>query len=92
MPKYKKKPLQVDAFQWFRPERGGFVLQYKTPHLNGIVPCALCGIMNREHGWIETVEGGMRVCPGDYVITGVMGDRQTCKPEAFKLQYDLVEA
>ena len=43
-----------------------------------------------EHGWIDTKEGGYNVCPGDWIITGVKGERYPCKPDIFAITYDIV--
>ena len=40
-----------------------------------------------EHGWIDTLEGGHIVCPGDYIITGVQGERYPRKPNIFEETY-----
>lgn len=37
---------------------------------------------------IETLEGVMRAEPGDWIITGVKGERYPCKPDIFALTYD----
>lgn len=37
----------------------------------------------RKHGWIDAPEGGHIVCPGNWIITGVAGERYPCKPEIF---------
>ena len=42
-------------------------------------------------GWIETLEGGHKVTPGDWIIEGIKGERYPCKPDIFALTYDLVE-
>jgi hypothetical protein len=47
-----------------------------------------CGSTWHNHGWIDTLEGGHVVCPGDYIITGVKGERYPCKPDIFALTYD----
>ena len=39
---------------------------------------------------IHTLEGDMIVGDGDYVITGVKGERYPCKPDIFELTYELV--
>ena len=33
---------------------------------------------------IETPEGVMKASPGDYIITGVHGEKYPCKPDIFK--------
>jgi hypothetical protein len=40
------------------------------------------------HGWIETLEGGHTVCPGDWIITGIRGEYYPCKPNIFELTYE----
>lgn len=40
---------------------------------------------------IETLEGTMTASPGDYIITGVKGERYPCKPDIFEATYDPVE-
>lgn len=39
---------------------------------------------------IETLEGTMRADPGDYIITGVKGERYPCKPDIFDATYEAV--
>lgn len=40
---------------------------------------------------IETLEGTMRVNPGDWVICGVNGELYPCKDDIFKKTYDKVD-
>ena len=40
---------------------------------------------------IEAHEAGHRVCPGDWIITGVKGDRYPCKPDIFFMTYAKVD-
>jgi hypothetical protein len=51
-----------------------------------------CGYTMHDHGWIDTLEGGHTVCPGDWIITGVQGEHYPCKPDIFEQTYDSVEA
>lgn len=37
---------------------------------------------------INTLEGTMRADVGDYIITGVKGERYPCKPDIFLATYD----
>ena len=39
---------------------------------------------------IQTLEGDMRADPGDWIITGVKGERYPCKPDIFAATYDPV--
>ncbi len=69
---------------------GKIVRYYRTPDIDGQVPCQHCGDIMHNHGWIDTLEGGHVVCPGDWIITGVKGERYPCKPDIFAATYDLV--
>lgn len=40
---------------------------------------------------IETLEGIMHASIGDYIITGVNGEKYPCKPDIFEKTYELVE-
>lgn len=39
---------------------------------------------------IHTLEGDMIASPGDYVITGVHGEKYPCKPDIFHKTYESV--
>lgn len=117
--KYRKKPIVIEATQWFKngdhPDdyayerpwtengetsmkpgsffrknayEGGIVRYYRRPDDSGERLCEHCGIRMHEHGWIDTLEGGHNVCPGDWIITGVKGERYPCKPEIFAATYE----
>lgn len=40
---------------------------------------------------IHTLEGDMKASIGDYIITGVNGEKYPCKPDIFKKTYEKVE-
>jgi hypothetical protein len=67
------------------------VRYYRNPYVDGKTPCKHCGQNMHEHGWIETLEGGHTVCPGDWIITGVHGEQYPCKPDIFEKTYEQVE-
>lgn len=111
MGKYRKKPVVIEATQWFkngdhpldgdeRFETGEFkgerfegkiVRYYRTPQMDGQTPCKHCGQIMHVHGWIDTLEGGHIVCPGDWVITGVKNEVYPCKPDIFEATYEAAE-
>ena len=70
---------------------GLVVRYYGTPDIDGQNKCKHCGDIMHNHGWIDTLEGGHIVCPGDYVITGIQGERYPCKPDIFSDSYELWE-
>ena len=106
--KYRKKPVVVEATQWFKngdhPEDGGgtftasdggiylkegkVVRLYRRPDIAGGTECNHCHKIMHIHGWIDTLEGGHNVCPGDWIITGVKGERYPCKPDIFEATYE----
>lgn len=67
---------------------GQLVRYYRTPDCDGERKCDHCGGIMHNHGWIETLEGGHIVCPGDWIITGVKGEHYPCKPDIFEATYD----
>jgi hypothetical protein len=123
MPKFRKKPVVIEASQWFKngdhPEdysqdedgiengepvkiaaayrrehgwEGSIVRYYRHPDVPGERVCSKCGNTMHVHGWIDTLEDGHNVCPGDWIITGVQGERYPCKPDIFAATYEPVES
>ena len=111
MARYRKKPVVIEATQWFKngdhPEDGddkyfdsvtgkpfrgeGLVVKYfRHPDVPGDIRCRHCLIAMHDHGWIDTLEGGHNICPGDWIITGVKGERYPCKDDVFKATYESV--
>ena len=62
---------------------GKVVRYYRHPGIPGTNVCEQCGNTMHNHGWIDTLEGGHNVCPGDWIITGIKGERYPCKPDIF---------
>lgn len=122
MSKYRKKPVVVEAHQWFKngdhPEdyakevygfengelrtfsgrerrelswEGDVVRYYRHPGMHGLSRCQHCDKTMHDHGWIDTLEGGHVVCPGDWIIKGVVGEYYPCKPDIFTMTYERVE-
>jgi hypothetical protein len=70
---------------------GKVVRYFRRPDVPGEKKCEHCGQAMHVHGWIDTLEGGHIVCPGDWVITGVKGERYPCKPDIFAATYEPAE-
>lgn len=92
---YRKKPVVIEAVQWF--EVSPFVEgerrdvdYFRRPDVAGTQECMYCGKTMHVHGWIDTLEGGHIVCPGDWIITGVAGEKYPCKPKIFEATYEKV--
>lgn len=75
MAKFRKKPIVIEAVQWFKP---------------GDHP-AVSTISKSVLGIILTLEGQFYVCPGDWIITGVKGEYYPCKPDIFEATYEKVD-
>jgi hypothetical protein len=77
--KYRKKPIVVEAEQF----RIG-----KHPYPEGVF------FEGDGHGnssyIISTLEGELDVLNGDWIITGVKGEKYPCKPDIFEMTYELV--
>ena len=63
---------------------------FRRPDVPGVSVCQICKYTFHCHGWIDTLEGGHNVCPGDWIITGVKGEVYPCKPDIFALTYEAV--
>lgn len=100
MGKFRKKPVVIQAHQWFKngdhPEDGGpktegdVVRYFRHPNVAGKRKCKHCQMIMNRHGWIDTLEGGHTVCPGDWIIKGVEGEFYPCKPDIFEKTYEAV--
>jgi len=79
--KFRKKPVVIEATQWFKHGDHPMVKQTHTVELNMVTPQA----------YIETLEGPHLVTSGDWIITGVKGEHYPCKPDIFDMTYEPVE-
>lgn len=92
--KYRKKPVVIDAEQWFPGTPIEGVCEIVTPDMPaGIAECVRDGINpdGPKCGAIKTLEGWHLVTPGDFVITGVKGEKYPCKPDIFAATYEPAE-
>ncbi|WP_313956991.1 hypothetical protein [Bacillus sp. FJAT-22090] len=82
MPKYRKKPVVIEAI---KADLGTSV----TAIVNFI---GVDDVRIEEDGslFIKTLEGDMRVTPGDYIIKGIKGEFYPCKPDIFEATYEQV--
>lgn len=71
---------------------GKLVRYYRHPDVPGEQICQRCSVRMHEHGWIDTISGGVTVCPGDFIITGVRGEHYPCRPDIFERTHEPVEA
>lgn len=75
MAKFRKRPVVIWAEQFF-PD------VWPWP----------AGVEDTPSGFvIQTLEGPLHVSRGDWIITGVKGERYPCKPDIFEATYEEVE-
>ena len=72
MSRFRKRPVVVEATRWFK--NGDHPAVKPQPH--------------STYGWIDTLEGGHVVSPGDWIITGTAGEVYPCKPDIFEEIYE----
>jgi len=86
---YRKLPVIIQATQWFAD--GDHPQVSKSKHLEHPLPdCRHCLSTKSSHGWVQTLEGGLAVCPGDWIIMGIKGEFYPCKPDIFMATYEEV--
>jgi hypothetical protein len=78
MAQYRKKPVVIEATQWFAHGDHPAVMPMYTVNENGTT----------YQAFIQTIEGKMIVTPGDWIITGVKGEHYPCKHEIFLMTYE----
>lgn len=89
MPKYRKKPVEIDAIQW---HEGSMLLKELLDFFGGLDAIGAKSI-GKKNGvvTIKTLEGDMTVSDGDWVIRGVKGELYPCKPDIFAATYERVD-
>lgn len=81
MPKYRKKPVVVEACRYmidiYMPD---WFMDKVTDNTIIIHADGTCDI--------KTLEGTMKANYGDYIIKGVQGEFYPCKPDIFEQTYE----
>ncbi len=80
--KYRKKPVVIEAVQYTGQEIDGLKYEITHPEEQHLA---------ERKPYIETLEGKMYVSFGDYVITGIKGEKYPCKPDIFEQTYEEVK-
>lgn len=90
MTRYRKKPVEIDAFQFKGPSAP---LNYQLTLDDWLVDMGgLEAGLKYVSDTIEipTLEGTMVASPGDWIIKGVKGEFYPCKPDVFDITYEKV--
>jgi hypothetical protein len=86
MAKYRKKPVVIEATQWFQHGDHPAVTLLPDEQAKALRDRVEC-----RYGWVATLEGGHVVTPGDFIITGIKGEHYPCKPDIFHATYEPAE-
>lgn len=87
MPKYRKKPVVIEAIQLDGTKENA---EQVASWMNEV----RYGYGKKADGWhfdIHTLEGVMTAKPGDFIIKGVQGEFYPCKADIFHATYESVE-
>lgn len=91
MSKFRKRAIIIDAQQWFpeRPVEGVLTTSNESVTING------SSYLPGHYGVIKTLEDTSNsfhfVIPGDWIITGIKGEKYPCKNDIFQQTYEKVE-
>lgn len=92
--KFRKKPVVIEAIQVDDRNYAALnAIEDRDPdHLKLLMQTMGDAVTNRI-AWVEihTLEGTMRADLGDWIITGVKGERYPCKPDVFEATYEPVD-
>ena len=100
MPKFRKKPVIVEAFQMTKERRAdnsGWpewlnIAWAKNPQIKGaLYPKLYPRSTGSDELMIHTLEGERMVDWNDWIIQEVNGELYPCKSDIFELNYELVE-
>jgi len=84
--RFRKRPIVVEAVQFdgkHPRDTGVYLYQSPLTHSNST------DTSSRGCFWvIDTLEGKMEVSPGDWIITGIKGEKYPCKPDIFEMTYE----
>lgn len=95
MPRYRKKPVEVEAIQW----TGGNAAEIKafvgTRHHGGpafVLPEENIWKTNRACVWNSSQDDYNTVNKGDWIIRGSAGEFYPCEPGVFEATFEPVES
>lgn len=79
MPRFRKRPVIIEAEQWFPGKAIAGVVE-QDRQIGSFY----------AHAWIDTLEGPHAVFDGSWIITGVKGEKYPCEDSIFRMTYEPV--
>lgn len=94
--KYRKKPVIIEAIQITEEMARAYLVDRKVLFPEPVTLSSASGHDNYKRIdsfflSVETLEGKMIGGLGDWIITGVKGEKYFCKPDIFEATYEPVE-
>lgn len=94
MPKFRKKPVVIEAIQFNSPESAKQIIEWSAGAVtDGGTEVRNCSAENPD-GFdypclrIATLEGTHTASVGDWIIQGIKGEFYPCKPDIFEQTYE----
>lgn len=81
MAKFRKKPVVIEAEQWFPDQPIGLDVLIYQEFVNGMGCWKMLTLENPN---------GFELTPGDWIIKGIKGEFYSCKPDIFEATYEPV--
>jgi len=82
MPKFRKRPIVIDAILWTGGNMYEVIEFSESSDDFGFT---------QDRCTIDTLEGQMTALIGDWIIRGVNGEFYPCKPDIFEKTYEIVD-
>lgn len=90
--KFKKKPVAIDAFQFYVDPMPDWFLDSITSNVTTLRKCDYkIYSIDEAYCEIRTLEGVHRCNGGDYIIKGVKGELYPCKADIFEMTYEEIK-
>lgn len=104
MGKYRKKAVVIDAVQWFPPgddrhdpsmvvhRKGNTVDPPDYRQTGDLFQFSTIKGMGEDIFMLRTLNGDVKIDPGEYIVTGVQGEKYPCKPDIFEAIHEPVDS
>lgn len=83
--KYITKLVEIEAIEWKGVENTTEILDWSQGKVDVVI-----GAIPSPKLSIKTLEGVMEASLGDFIIKGLKGEFYSCKPDIFKMKYELL--
>ncbi len=84
MKRYRAKPVEIEAVQFFSKDAENF------PQVKLFLDDSPYPVCRDSYYYVNTLEGPIKICDGDWLIRGVEGEYSPCKDSVFQKKYEPV--